>query len=93
MSHNDILPLFSLGFMSSFICTLPSGMLNLTVLQLTLANRQNQAVALSLGATAVAFVQIGLTLLGVNALLAMPQLNNVFSIISAVLMEVACSVR
>jgi threonine/homoserine/homoserine lactone efflux protein len=82
MSYNDILHHLWLGFTSSFIGTLPLGMLNLTVLQLSLANRQKQAVAFSLGATLIEFAQIGVSLLGMNALLAIPQLSNIFSFIS-----------
>jgi threonine/homoserine/homoserine lactone efflux protein len=82
MSYNDIMSHLWLGFTSSFIGTLPLGMLNLTVLQLSLANRQKQAVALSLGATVIEFVQIGMTLLGMNVLLTIPQLSNIFSLIS-----------
>ena len=66
MSYNEILHHLWLGFTSSFIGTLPLGMLNLTVLQLSLANRQKQAIAFSLGATVIEFAQIGLTLLGMN---------------------------
>ncbi len=82
MSYNEILHHLWLGFTSSFIGTLPLGMLNLTVLQLSLANRQKQAIAFSLGATVIEFAQIGLTLLGMNVLLTIPQLSNIFSIIS-----------
>ena len=82
MSYNEILQHLWLGFTSSFIGTLPLGMLNLTVLQLSLADRQKQAIAFSLGATVIEFVQIGVTLLGMNVLLAIPQLSNIFSIIS-----------
>lgn len=82
MSYNEILHHLWLGFSSSFIGTLPLGMLNLTVLQLSLANRQKQALAFSLGATAIEFTQIGMTLLAMNVLLAIPQLSNIFSIMS-----------
>ena len=82
MSYNEILHHLWLGFSSSFIGTLPLGMLNLTVLQLSLANRQKQAVAFSLGATVIEFAQIGITLLGMNVLLGIPQLSNIFSIVS-----------
>ncbi len=82
MSYNEILHHLWLGFTSSFIGTLPFGMLNLTILQLSLANRQKQAIAFSLGATVIEFAQIGLTLLGMNVLLTIPQLSNIFSIFS-----------
>jgi threonine/homoserine/homoserine lactone efflux protein len=82
MTYNDILHHLWLGFTSSFIGTLPLGMLNLTVLQLSLANRQKQAIAFSLGATVIEFAQILMTLLGMNVLLAIPQLSNIFSVIS-----------
>jgi threonine/homoserine/homoserine lactone efflux protein len=82
MSYNEILHHLWLGFTSSFIGTLPLGMLNLTILQLSLANRQKQAIAFSLGATVIEFAQIGITLLGMNVLLTIPQLSNIFSIIS-----------
>jgi threonine/homoserine/homoserine lactone efflux protein len=82
MSYNEIVHHLWLGFTSSFIGTLPLGMLNLTVLQLSLANRQKQAIAFSLGATVIEFTQIGMTLLGMNVLLAIPQLSNIFSFIS-----------
>lgn len=82
MNYNEILHHLWLGFTSSFIGTLPLGMLNLTVLQLSLANKQKQAIAFSLGATAIEFTQIGMTLLGMNVLLTIPQLSNIFSIMS-----------
>ena len=82
MSYNDILQHLWLGFTSSFIGTLPLGMLNLTVLQLSLANRQKQAMAFSWGATVIEFAQILITLLGMNVLLTIPQLSNIFSIFS-----------
>jgi threonine/homoserine/homoserine lactone efflux protein len=82
MTYTDILQHLWLGFTSSFIGTLPLGMLNLMVLQLSLANRQRQAIAFSLGATVIEFAQILITLLGMNVLLTIPQLSNIFSIIS-----------
>jgi threonine/homoserine/homoserine lactone efflux protein len=82
MTYNEIAHHLWLGFTSSFIGTLPLGMLNLTILQLALANRQQQAMAFSLGATLIEFVQIGITLLGMNVLLAVPLLNQAISIIS-----------
>ena len=82
MTYNEIAHHLWLGFTSSFVGTLPLGMLNLTILQLALANRQQQAVAFSLGATLIEFIQIGITLLGMNMLLAIPQLNQAISLIS-----------
>jgi threonine/homoserine/homoserine lactone efflux protein len=82
MTYNEIAHHLWLGFTSSFLGTLPLGMLNLTILQLALANRQQQAMAFSLGATLIEFVQIGITLLGMNVLLAVPQLSQAISIIS-----------
>jgi threonine/homoserine/homoserine lactone efflux protein len=82
MTYTEIIHHLWLGFTSSFVGTLPLGMLNLTILQLALANRQQQAVAFSLGATLIEFIQIGITLLGMNVLLAVPLLNQVISIIS-----------
>jgi threonine/homoserine/homoserine lactone efflux protein len=82
MNFDSILHHLWLGFTSSFIGTLPLGMLNLTVLQLSLANKQKQAVAFSLGATVIEFAQIGTTLLGMNVLLAIPQLSTIFSMLS-----------
>jgi threonine/homoserine/homoserine lactone efflux protein len=82
MTYNEIIHNLWLGFISSFVGTLPLGMLNLTILQLALANRQQQAIAFSLGATLIEFIQIGITLLGMNVLLAIPQLSQAISIIS-----------
>jgi threonine/homoserine/homoserine lactone efflux protein len=82
MTYNEIAHHLWLGFTSSFLGTLPLGMLNLTILQLALTNRQQQAMAFSLGATLIEFVQIGITLLGMNMLLAVPLLNQAISIIS-----------
>jgi threonine/homoserine/homoserine lactone efflux protein len=82
MTYNEIMHHLWLGFTSSFLGTLPLGMLNLTILQLALANRQQQAMAFSLGATFIEFIQIGITLLGMNVLLAVPQLSQAISIIS-----------
>jgi threonine/homoserine/homoserine lactone efflux protein len=82
MNYNEIAHHLWLGFTSSFVGTLPLGMLNLTILQLALANRQQQAMAFSLGATLIEFIQIGITLLGMNVLLAVPLLSQAISIIS-----------
>jgi threonine/homoserine/homoserine lactone efflux protein len=82
MTYNEIIHHLWLGFTSSFVGTLPLGMLNLTILQLALANRQQQAMAFSLGATLIEFVQIGITLLGMNVLLAVPLLSQAIAIIS-----------
>ena len=82
MTYNEIAHHLWLGFTSSFVGTLPLGMLNLTILQLALANRQQQAMSFSLGATLIEFIQIGITLLGMNVLLAIPQLSQLISIIS-----------
>ncbi len=82
MNYSDIAYQFWLGLSSSFLGTLPLGMLNLMVLQLTLARRQQQAFMFSLGASVIEFFQIGLTLLCMNVLLTIPQLSNIFSIIS-----------
>jgi threonine/homoserine/homoserine lactone efflux protein len=82
MTYNEIAHHLWLGFTSSFVGTLPLGMLNLTILQLALANRQQQAMAFSLGATLIEFIQIGITLLGMNVLLAVPLLSQAISIIS-----------
>ena len=82
MAYNEIIHHLWLGFTSSFVGTLPLGMLNLTILQLALANRQQQAMAFSLGATLIEFIQISITLLSMNVLLAIPQLSQAISIIS-----------
>jgi threonine/homoserine/homoserine lactone efflux protein len=71
-----------LGIMSSFVGTLPLGMLNLTVLQLSLANRQRQAVLFSLGAVLVEFCQIFLTFLAMDILLKIPNLSYGLSLVS-----------
>jgi threonine/homoserine/homoserine lactone efflux protein len=82
MTYVDIFNQFWLGITSSFIGTLPLGMLNLTVLQLALNNKQPQAVRFSLGASVIEFVQIFGTLLSMNILLNLPYVNTFFSIIS-----------
>jgi threonine/homoserine/homoserine lactone efflux protein len=82
MTFDNITHLIWLGIGSSFVGALPLGMLNLTVLQLSLDNRQREAFAFSTGAVLVEFCQIFTTFLGMNALLAIPNLNNVLAIIS-----------
>ena len=82
MTYADIFNQFWLGITSSFIGTLPLGMLNLMVLQLALANRQKQAVMFGLGASVIEFVQILGTLMCMNFLLTIPHLNTIFSAIS-----------
>lgn len=82
MTFENIFNLIQLGIASSFVGALPLGMLNLTVLQLSLANRKRQAVAFSLGAVAVEFCQIFTTFLGMNALLKMAYLTDVLAFIS-----------
>ena len=82
MTFESIFSLIQLGIASSFVGALPLGMLNLTVLQLSLANRQKQAVAFSAGAVAVEFCQIFTTFLGMNVLLKIAHLTDVLAIIS-----------
>lgn len=82
MTYENVFYLIKLGILSSFVGALPLGMLNLTVLQLSLANRQKQALAFSAGAVLVEFCQIFTTFLGMNLLLTIPRLNNVLAIIS-----------
>jgi threonine/homoserine/homoserine lactone efflux protein len=82
MTYADIFNQFWLGVTSSFVGTLPLGMLNLTVLQLALNNKQPQAVRFSFGASVIEFVQIFFTLLSMNILLKTPHVNTFFSIIS-----------
>ncbi len=82
MSYTEILNHIWLGLTSSFIGTLPLSMLNLTILQLTLSNRQQQAISFSLGASVVEFFQICITLLGMNVLLTIPYLSSIFAVIS-----------
>jgi threonine/homoserine/homoserine lactone efflux protein len=74
--------LLGLGIMSSFVGALPLGMLNLTVLQLSLASRFKQAFAFSFGAVIVEFLQIFFTFLMMNLLLKIPQLNSILAIVS-----------
>jgi threonine/homoserine/homoserine lactone efflux protein len=64
-----------LGVTSSFIGALPLGMLNLSVLKLSLAGRQSAAFTFSLGVVFVEFFQILLTLTALPLFLALPQLN------------------
>ncbi len=70
------------GILSSFVGTLPLGMLNLTVLQMSLAKRQRQAIAFSFGVVIVEFLQIFLTFLAMNVLLNIPYLNTGLAIVS-----------
>jgi threonine/homoserine/homoserine lactone efflux protein len=74
--------IFWLGIMSSFVGALPLGMLNLTVLQMSLASRFKQAFAFSFGAVIVEFLQIFFTFLMMNLLLKIPQLNSILALIS-----------
>jgi threonine/homoserine/homoserine lactone efflux protein len=78
----ELLGLIKLGILSSFVGALPLGMLNLTVLQLSLAQRQGQAIAFSFGAVLVEFLQIFLTFLAMNLLLKIPNLNHALALIS-----------
>jgi threonine/homoserine/homoserine lactone efflux protein len=78
----DVLHLLSLGILSSFVGALPLGMLNLTVLQLSLANQQRQAVAFSLGASIVELIQIFSTFLAMHLLLKIPNLNSFMAFVS-----------
>ena len=82
MNYTDIVNHIWLGFSSSFIGTLPLSMLNLTILQMTLSNKQQQAFTFSLGASVVEFFQIGITLLGMSALLSVPYLSTIFAVVS-----------
>ena len=82
MIFENTFNLIQLGIASSFVGALPLGMLNLTVLQLSLANRQKQAIAFSLGAVLVEFCQIFITFLGMNALLKITHLTDVLAIVS-----------
>ncbi len=82
MNYNDIINHIWLGFSSSFIGTLPLSMLNLTILQMSLSNKQKQAITFSLGASVVEFFQIGITLLGMNVLLSVPYLSTIFAVVS-----------
>jgi threonine/homoserine/homoserine lactone efflux protein len=82
MTYTEILNHLWLGFTSSFLGTLPLGMLNLTILQLALAKKREQAFWFSLGATVIEFLQIGITLLGMNVLLTIPQLSQGIALIS-----------
>jgi threonine/homoserine/homoserine lactone efflux protein len=82
MIYSDIFNQFWLGITSSFVGTLPLGMLNLMVIQLALNNKQPQALMFSLGASVIEFVQIFVTLLSMNFLLTIPHLNAVFSALS-----------
>ncbi|NJN35660.1 MAG: LysE family transporter [Saprospiraceae bacterium] len=82
MTYYDLLSHILLGISSSFLGTLPLGILNLTVLQMALNRRQNEAVAFSLGATVIEFCQIIATLMCMDSLLAIPELKWVISLIS-----------
>jgi threonine/homoserine/homoserine lactone efflux protein len=82
MTYTEIFNQFWLGITSSFVGTLPLGMLNLTVLQLALNNKQPQAVMFSIGASVVECVQIFVTLISMDILLNLPYVNTFFSIIS-----------
>jgi threonine/homoserine/homoserine lactone efflux protein len=82
MTYTEISQHIYLGISSSFVGALPLGMLNLTVLQLSLAQRHRQAIAFSIGAIVIEFFQIGITLLSINVLLQIPYLNPILSLIS-----------
>ena len=82
MTFNDFIHLLWLGIASSFVGALPLGMLNLTVLQMSLAHQQKQALLFSLGAVLVEFGQIFLTFLGMNILLKIPHLQDGLAVIS-----------
>ena len=82
MTYQSIINLLLLGFTSCFIGSLPLGMLNLTVLKMSLANQQRQAIAFSVGSVIVEFFQILVTLLCMNLLLEIPKLNEVLAIVS-----------
>ncbi len=82
MGYTDIQQHIWLGMTSGFMGALPFGVLNLTVLQLALANRPRQALAFGFGAAAVAFVQIGVTSAGMTILIGIPYFHDLLAAIS-----------
>jgi hypothetical protein len=79
---NDILFVFGLGLVSSFIGTLPLSTLNLSILKLALANQHGQALSFTYAASIIEFIQVGLTLPLMNVLTAIPYFKSGLAMVS-----------
>ena len=77
-----IFSIFWLGITGSFMGALPLGMLNLSILQLSLEGRQRTAFWFGLGAAVIECVQILLTLLCMQLLFQIPYLTTVLTVVS-----------
>jgi threonine/homoserine/homoserine lactone efflux protein len=82
MSFSAIYQTTWLGLTSSFLGALPLGMLNLTILQMSLNGRYRQAGVFSLGAVLVEFGQIFLSLLGIQVLATIPYVQAILGVFS-----------
>jgi threonine/homoserine/homoserine lactone efflux protein len=78
----DFFFLLGLGFVSSFVGTLPLSTLNLTILKLGLANRHREALSFTYAATLVEWLQVSLTLFLIHFLSAIPNLKQGFAVVS-----------
>jgi threonine/homoserine/homoserine lactone efflux protein len=86
MDNPTLFQQFLLGFKSSFLGSLPLGMLNMTILQMAIACQFRPAMLFSIGASLVGFFQIFLTLASMNVLLSIPRLGDGLSLISVVVL-------
>ena len=82
MTIHDFLFLLSLGFVSSFVGTLPLSTLNLSILKLAISNRHEAALSFTYSASIVEFIQICLTLPMMGILATIPNLKTGFALIS-----------
>jgi hypothetical protein len=82
MMVQDIFFLLSLGFISSFIGTLPLSTLNLSILKLALDNRHQAALSFTYSASIVEFIQVCLTLPLLGVLASIPNLKAGFALVS-----------
>ncbi|MFM2266634.1 MAG: hypothetical protein RL757_74 [Bacteroidota bacterium] len=74
--------IFVLGLSSSFLGALPLGMLNITVLKLSLEGKIRAAFGFALGAICIEFFQIAITLFAMQKLLTIPFFATLLTIIS-----------
>lgn len=82
MVIQNIFFLMGLGFVSSFIGTLPLSTLNLSILKLALANRHQSALSFTYSASIVDFIQVYITLLLMDSLTSISHLKTNLSLIS-----------
>lgn len=82
MVIQNIFFLMGLGFVSSFIGTLPLSTLNLNILKLALDNRHQSALSFTYSASIVEFIQVYTTLLLMDSLTSVTHLKTHLSLVS-----------